>query len=127
MKLQEFTGIGLFTSSTFDKDWESAHGLLPRFYNALKIKVGGLPSLGCRFELPQHRFDPWLPITELLPTNSHGNQRPPFTSIPPFRATSPQVSVQQYRIGKGFSLSELCWLSALRLLTSSRRLCACLT
>lgn len=38
MKIQEFAGDGIFTSSTESPDWASAHGLLPRFYNALKIK-----------------------------------------------------------------------------------------
>lgn len=38
-KLQVFASNGIFTSDTHDPDWASAHGLLPRFYNALKIKV----------------------------------------------------------------------------------------
>lgn len=36
--LQSFAGNGIFTSSTFDPDWPAIHGLLPRFYNVLKIQ-----------------------------------------------------------------------------------------
>ena len=35
---QDFSSNGIFTSDTTDPDWASAHGLLPRFFNALKIK-----------------------------------------------------------------------------------------
>ncbi|GBF99888.1 hypothetical protein Rsub_12684, partial [Raphidocelis subcapitata] len=38
-RLREFASNGIFTSDTFDPDWASIHGLLPRFYNALKIQV----------------------------------------------------------------------------------------
>jgi hypothetical protein len=31
-------GNGLFTSSTLDKDWQVAHGLLPRAFNQIRIK-----------------------------------------------------------------------------------------
>ncbi|KIY92424.1 cytochrome P450 [Monoraphidium neglectum] len=36
---QAFASNGIFTSSTTDPDWASAHGLLPRFFNALKVKA----------------------------------------------------------------------------------------
>ncbi|KAF8059389.1 cypD [Scenedesmus sp. PABB004] len=36
--LQDVAGNGLFTSSTLDHDWESAHGLLPRGFNQIRIK-----------------------------------------------------------------------------------------
>jgi hypothetical protein len=31
-------GNGLFTSSSLDKDWQIAHGLLPRSFNQIRIK-----------------------------------------------------------------------------------------
>eukprot|EP00775_Hariotina_reticulata_P009541 gene9541-9705_t len=37
-RLQDFAGNGLFTSSTYDPDWETAHGLLPRGFNQIRIK-----------------------------------------------------------------------------------------
>lgn len=37
LKLQDFTGNGIFTSSTTSDDWQSAHGLLPRSFNAIKL------------------------------------------------------------------------------------------
>ncbi|KAI8468257.1 MAG: cytochrome P450 [Monoraphidium minutum] len=37
-QLQEFSSNGLFTSDTSDPDWASAHGLLPRFFNTLRVK-----------------------------------------------------------------------------------------
>jgi len=39
LSLKEFAGNGIFTSSTYDSDWQTAHGMLPRFYNALKIRT----------------------------------------------------------------------------------------
>lgn len=36
--LQAVAGNGLFTSSTLDKDWQVAHGLLPRAFNQIRIK-----------------------------------------------------------------------------------------
>jgi hypothetical protein len=41
-------GNGLFTSSTSDPDWKTAHGLLPRSLNALKVKV----RCGARLRIP---------------------------------------------------------------------------
>lgn len=37
-RLQEFASNGIFTTSTTDPDWASIHGLLPRAFNALKVK-----------------------------------------------------------------------------------------
>ena len=39
VRLSEFTSNGIFTSSTDDPDWASIHGLLPRFFNALKVQA----------------------------------------------------------------------------------------
>ena len=36
--LQDYGGQGLFTSSTTDETWETGHGVLPKFFNAFKIK-----------------------------------------------------------------------------------------
>jgi hypothetical protein len=36
-------GNGLFTSGTRDPDWQTAHGILPRAFNALKIRVRARP------------------------------------------------------------------------------------
>jgi hypothetical protein len=33
----DFTGPGLFTSSTTSTDWQTGHGLLPRFFSALRM------------------------------------------------------------------------------------------
>ena len=38
LKIQEYTGFGLFSNSTPNESWLSGHGVLPRFFNALKIK-----------------------------------------------------------------------------------------
>jgi cytochrome P450 len=38
LKIQEYTGLGLFTNSTTSESWNTGHGVLPRFFNALKIK-----------------------------------------------------------------------------------------
>lgn len=37
-KLQEFTGNGLFTSGETSDDWQTAHSVLPRGFNQIKIK-----------------------------------------------------------------------------------------
>eukprot|EP00882_Tetradesmus_deserticola_P011686 GHRQ01012364.1.p1 GENE.GHRQ01012364.1~~GHRQ01012364.1.p1 ORF type:complete len:311 (+),score=127.78 GHRQ01012364.1:1420-2352(+) len=37
-KLQVVAGNGLFTSSTLEKDWKVAHGLLPRSFNQIRVK-----------------------------------------------------------------------------------------
>eukprot|EP00877_Chromochloris_zofingiensis_P012868 jgi/Chrzof1/7835/Cz02g38090.t1 len=38
LKIQKFTGNGLFTSSNTDMDWQTAHGLLPRGFNQIRVK-----------------------------------------------------------------------------------------
>mmetsp|Transcript_77557 Transcript_77557/g.136845 ORF Transcript_77557/g.136845 Transcript_77557/m.136845 type:complete len:1320 (-) Transcript_77557:350-4309(-) len=38
LALQDFTGNGLFTSSETSEDWKSAHNLLPRGFNQIKVK-----------------------------------------------------------------------------------------
>jgi cytochrome P450 len=37
-KVNEFAPTGLFTSSTTSKEWETAHGVLPKYFNAIRIK-----------------------------------------------------------------------------------------
>jgi hypothetical protein len=38
LRLTQFTSNGIFTSNTFDPDWADIHGLLPRFFNAMKVQ-----------------------------------------------------------------------------------------
>jgi hypothetical protein len=45
-RLSEFTANGIFTSSTDDPDWADIHGLLPRFFNSLKI-TNYYPTSAC--------------------------------------------------------------------------------
>jgi hypothetical protein len=48
-------GNGLFTSSTFDKDWQVAHGLLPRSFNQIRVKnYFGVSRLVSCAALPHH-------------------------------------------------------------------------
>ena len=35
--LRDFAGPGLFTSSSDEPDWQTAHGVLPRLFNALRV------------------------------------------------------------------------------------------
>lgn len=37
--LKEFTGNGLFTSSETSEDWQTAHSILPRGFNQIKVKI----------------------------------------------------------------------------------------
>jgi hypothetical protein len=37
LALSDFTKDGLFTSSTTSEDWQTGHGLLPRFFSALRM------------------------------------------------------------------------------------------
>ena len=36
--LQDYGGFGLFTSTTTDESWQTGHGVLPKFFNAIRIK-----------------------------------------------------------------------------------------
>jgi len=38
VKIQEYTGLGLFSNSSTDTTWKTGHGVLPKFFNAIKIK-----------------------------------------------------------------------------------------
>ena len=70
--VQDFTGDGLFTSSTTSENWKTGHGLIPRAFNAFKIKAMFPTVLDAARDLaremasaapptaPLPRFDGWL-------------------------------------------------------------------
>ena len=38
LKIQEYTGFGLFSNSTTETTWQTGHGVLPKFFNVIRIK-----------------------------------------------------------------------------------------
>jgi cytochrome P450 len=37
-EIQDFTGLGLFTSSNTDAEWQTGHDIIPKFFNAFRMK-----------------------------------------------------------------------------------------
>ncbi|KAL3918290.1 MAG: hypothetical protein SGILL_004307, partial [Bacillariaceae sp.] len=55
-KIQFFAGKGLFTDSTNNDTWQTAHGILPKYFNAIRIK-NYYPII---LEKTQHFVQEWI-------------------------------------------------------------------
>jgi hypothetical protein len=79
--LRDFAGPGLFTSSSDEPDWQTAHGVLPRLFNALRV-TAMFPAVMTKTRAFVARWAALLPPPQTGSSSSSSSpSNPPFAII----------------------------------------------